>query len=271
MNNQYILPSVLLNFRKWKKNYRIWIVFAFELSIMWVSTGHFKSIAEERSLAISAGFFAVWCGHKIGRFVMFLGILVLFCNAPFMDEQHQFIMIRLGKQKWFLGQMIYMLLASFLYFAVMYIFCVIRFIPYINFANLWGDVLYSTVEEIGIIRKVALDNISPISACVKMYILCSVIGTVLGFILTLSNVYHRGKLGVGIVSILLCITYFISDFFVGRSVFGLKRFSILDWCDIDNYVDQTYAKGQSYPLNLSIIVILSLVIFVLCFRKWKRD
>lgn len=95
--------------------------------------------------------------------------------------------------------------------------------------------------------------------------------------ITLSKVcsYHAMIFGIallcGIVSILLCITYFISDFFVGRSVFGLKRFSILDWCDIDNYVDQTYAKGQSYPLNLSIIVILSLVIFVLCFRKWKRD
>lgn len=51
MGKTSIWPLVWLNIRKWKNNYRVWIVFLIEFSYMWISTYEYKLQAVANHLA----------------------------------------------------------------------------------------------------------------------------------------------------------------------------------------------------------------------------
>lgn len=265
-----MLPSAWLNFRKWKHNYRVWIIFLIEFSYMWISTSEYKTLAVAKGLAVSGGFFAIWCSKIMGKLIMFLGILVLFCNAPFVDDQQSFLVIRIGKKKWMAGQLLYLFSASVIYFLIMLVFCALRFFPYVNVSNAWGDVIYSVAPD-NALRRNTLLQVTPLQACTQSFVMCVLIAFFLGCLMLYINLYHKGTLAVGIGAACVCISYFVASFFTESKAFLVSRFSIVDWCDIDNYVDRSYAGGLSFPVTTGILIGAGLLLILLIYRKLGKD
>jgi len=78
--------------------------------------------------------------------MLILGMVLLFCDAPFMNDSTPYECIRSGRKKWLYGQYIYILTASFLFtFAIMgcSILCLL---PNISFEPGWGRV-FSTLAQ----------------------------------------------------------------------------------------------------------------------------
>ena len=49
-----------------------------------------------------------------------LGIVLLLCDAPFIEEDQPYIILRSGRKLWTLGQMLYMCIATFSLFCIYY-------------------------------------------------------------------------------------------------------------------------------------------------------
>ena len=71
------------------------------------------------------------------RMLFYFGIILLLCNAPFIDEHQLFTLSRLGRKIWFCGQILYILLANFIYFAWMFFVSIIVFIPWVAPSAKW--------------------------------------------------------------------------------------------------------------------------------------
>ena len=271
MGKTSIWPLVWLNIRKWKNNYRVWIVFLIEFSYMWISTYEYKLQAVANHLAVSGGFFAIWSSTKYGRFLMFLGIIVLFCNAPFKDEHQTYLIIRSGKRKWMIGQCLYIFLASLIYFSVMMLFCILRYFPYINLENKWGDVIYTVASNRGVINNEILTTFTPMQACAQCFIICVLLGFLHGIFILYINLYKKGTLGVWIAITNICLSFFITDFFTEKTQFLFLKYAILEWCDLKNYVNKYQVSGLSLEKNIGIIIGVSIVLLILIRRKWRRE
>ena len=70
----------------------------------------------------------------------FLAIL-LFCDAPFLDADTAFVLIRTGKRNWVLGQLLYIFITSLIFVLFYYLTALLVVSPVLGYASDWGAVI----------------------------------------------------------------------------------------------------------------------------------
>ena len=114
---------------------------------------------------LAAGVFAWWILGDVSRYCGYLNIkaapwilphylqmpllqvlfgiftTVLYSDAPFIDEAAQFLLIRTGKRVYFIGQLLYLLLSSFIWSIYWFLITLLPFWNKLEFNPTWGDFL----------------------------------------------------------------------------------------------------------------------------------
>ena len=132
--------SMWCNIRKWRNNYRVYIAFLAVAVFTYIRSDSIKNYAALKGLSVTPFFFTFQMDDSITRMLFYFGIILLLCNAPFIDEHQLFTLSRLGRKKWFCGQILYILLANVIYFAWMFFVSIIVFIPWVAPSAKWGDI-----------------------------------------------------------------------------------------------------------------------------------
>ena len=132
--------SMWCNIRKWRNNYRVYIAFLAVAVFTYIRSDSIKNYAALKGLSVTPFFFTFQMDDSITRMLFYFGIILLLCNAPFIDEHQLFALSRLGRKKWFCGQILYILLANVIYFAWMFFVSIIVFIPWVAPSAKWGDI-----------------------------------------------------------------------------------------------------------------------------------
>ena len=70
-----------------------------------------------------------------------LGALLLFCDAPFLEPDSSFQILRAGRKNWFWGNVLYLWILSLIYTVCLAILPVLLVFPYVGWENGWGKVL----------------------------------------------------------------------------------------------------------------------------------
>lgn len=79
-------------------------------------------------------------------FFILVGCAILFVEAPFWSEDQTIVLVRVGRHAWFLGQIYYVLFASFVYLVGVLIISILILAPDLQFANTWGS-LWNTIAQ----------------------------------------------------------------------------------------------------------------------------
>lgn len=74
------------------------------------------------------------------QLIMIAGAVVLFCNAPFEDEGYLYMLPRVGRFSWALGQVFFILEVSFIYTLILFFASNIPFIGHLNLEMEWGKI-----------------------------------------------------------------------------------------------------------------------------------
>ena len=82
----------------------------------------------------------------IWDFLILVGCAILFVEAPFWSEDQIIVLVRVGRSGWFLGQIYYVLFASFVYLVGVLIISILVLAPNLQFANTWGS-LWNTIAQ----------------------------------------------------------------------------------------------------------------------------
>lgn len=208
--------------------------------------------------------------------------ILLFSDAPFIDRHTPFLVVRTGRISWVSGQLIYILITSFLYTIVNYAITVISFFHNIEFTSDWGKVIRtlavnpSSAHNKGISLTVLINNsivssFSAIEATIISLVLFFLVTLFLGIVIFSLNLVIGKMSGIITAGIMVFISYF--SIYVGRLTIGFKiyYFSPLSWSSLQ-YIDW-YHSGDSPSLQYAVIFLLaaSLILSTVSLVSFSRQ
>ena len=104
------------NFRKWRTDYRIWTIAVLMLIMVAIFMDNMKKVADGIGADMPIWTFPFLCSEFHTKLIFTVPVILLFCSAPFIDENQMFVIMRAGRNKWLCGQILYIMIASALYY-----------------------------------------------------------------------------------------------------------------------------------------------------------
>lgn len=208
--------------------------------------------------------FLLTSGYSVKIFLLL--VILLFCNAPFMDEAQLYILVRTGRKKWCAGQVLYIMILSGFYVLLLIVFTGLALISELSFDVGWGKVI-NTFAQTGIAVlhgiPVSFDysiilKYNPIAAMILEGFLCWFLFNLFGNIIFAINM-KVSKLVGNIVAVSLIFFQVISEeispiltYFSPASWLSL---SLLDINGTNQYPGVVYALTALVILNIIFITI----------------
>ena len=259
---------------KWKSDPRIWCVLALIVLFEWIRLEPIHKVCEMMGLCVSCWYFPFLTTGDIHQLFYFLGILILFCNAPFIDNQQMFVILRVGRRNWFRGKMMYIVLSSAFYFGVMYVISIIGLIPNVGFSMEWESVLEAlsmggTLNETAgahEISRLVITQLSPLQATLEAYVICVLVAVLLGFSIFFINLFGNNNLGIGVGLFVILWSMFIENL-PYEAYYRMLYLSPISWTDISIFLKDV--GGVPFWYALLFLVIANSVLAVLIMIKAK--
>ena len=256
--------------RRWKKDPRIWAAMTLVCLFEWTKIEPVRQFCAEQGMAISNWFYPFLFSETINTMFFFFGIILLFCDAPFVDRHQLFVVMRTGKRKWFLGKIVYVFVASFAYFTWMYMVSIIEFIPYVGVSANWERILegLSITNKIGntivnVPRNIII-QMSPVHAFLISFSLSVMIGSFLGLLIFYANLYRTHNIGVSI-SLIIVLMPGVVNVLPYEIMKKIQWISPVNWIAI-NIFTLEYG-GISVGYAYTFLIVIDIILIILIMRK----
>lgn len=263
------------NFRKWPVNPRVYIVFLLVLAYVQRMISPIGTFCDHFGYKVGPWLFPFLMEEPYSVLMLMLCLILLFCDAPFIESEQPYLILRSGRTTWAMGQVLYMMFGSFLYFFVIYVLTVILIFPYIGLEDGWGKVINTFCQtgvqfQHGIVLPFSYtisNSLGPVQALLLDFILCWLIGFFLGLILFCVNMLVNRNIGS------ICASFLaIFPLFIRGSDWGLHYISPVSWLSL-SVVD--LSGTTTFPsLTYAVAVLCGgciLLVFLLVFATARRD
>lgn len=257
----------LQNLRKWSKDYRIWSIFALLFIVIQIYVDDIKKLSLYLDCDIPVWIFPFMYSQYYTKVLFTVPIILLFCNAPFIDQNQLYIYIRSGRKKWLTGQILYIIAASFIYYLFILVISILSTSIYGGFSMEWGKCLFTLAEtNIAIahncpfvdISSLIVDYFTPLQAVGFTFLVSWLNAVLIGMTIFTCNYLTNIKyLGISISAFMIVFSWFVLN--TGLPV--LVHYSPTSWITLDN-IDiggKTTNPGFSYCITFYLICIILLI------------
>lgn len=258
--------------RKWMSEPRIWTAAFLAAFFAWIQIELVRGVCVEQNLAISNWYFPFLFSDTIYKLFFFFGILLLFCNAPFVDNQQMMVVLRSGKKNWFVGKILYVFVTTVCFFLWLFLVSILEFFPYVGFSSRWESIIemLSINGQMGeyiipISRNIVL-QLTPLQAFLMSYVICVLAGILLGLLIFYINMYGKTNLGVGVALCILLMTGIVDVLPLEYQ----RRFlwvSPISWTDVEVFT--LVYGGISFGYAIAFLTIINILLIVLIMQKAK--
>jgi hypothetical protein len=240
------------NFRKWPTNYRVWVITILLIMLTHNFTSEIVDFAAKQNMDVSPWIFPFLFTQKYIKLLFFFPLILLFSDAPFMDENQPYIITRSGRTPWSIGQISYLVIATVLYFLFLIFISIVINLPYIHFSMEWGKVLGTLantnaaveIQLKTVISPSTIHYFTPLQAMWFSFLLLWLSGVFLGLVIYVMNCLTNTR----IVGLLVASFFLVLDATIlGRP--DLYRFSPVSWSNL-NRID---IEGISQMPSISYI------------------
>lgn len=260
-----LLRSCKLNVLQWRNSPKYVIVLLYMILYMWYITHGFVDFGRELGYPVRPWLFPILPASPENFIPVFLAFAFLVSDAPFRNRQQQFVLLRVGKGAWIGGQLLYVLLSSVTFTAVLWLLSWIFLLPNLEWGDDWGAVLTTAavLEGQGAYTPLqvvygCIKGISPTVATLWVAGVMVAVCFLLGMIMVLCNLWTRKGVGAVVVCGFIILPFLISIF--AHTPYFQKRLlwiSPVSWLDRSlmgnshqNLPSYTYAAWM--PIGLSI-------------------
>lgn len=257
------LIVAIQNIRKWRTNYRIWILVILTMIFVQCYTKEISTNALAMGMKSSPWLYPFLYTDRYIRILFMLPLIFIYCDAPFIDKNQIYILMRCKRKLWSIGQIIYIFMTSAMYFSLIAAMTIVLNIRNIEYMNDWGKVLGTLAfSNVPLVKGTAvtistyiLTYFTPTQAMFFTWLLSVLCGGILGLIIYGCNVISKSKV-VGIVA---------SGFLVilSAAVSGNEMaqwFSPVSWTTL-NKLD--VGKLTQYPTFTYVMVVYMAAIIIL--------
>ena len=202
------------NIRKWTSNSRIWMLFFAALLFVYTYTKGIRQVADIMDSPISIWIYPFLFTYRYIKIIFMALLIFIFCDAPFIDTNQPYVMLRTKRSVWSIGQILYIMIGSFLYELFLIISTIIVNIGNLEFTMEWGKVLgamgtTSVASKAGVIYTTVNINrqiitcFTPLQAMFFSMLVTWLSFVFIGLVIYVVNVVTRTKIGFYIVSIVI--------------------------------------------------------------------
>lgn len=263
------------NIRKWGTNPRIYILAMLIYIIIWTYISPISQFSKCVNYKATPWIFPYLTDFYFTQMLIMVGIVFLFCDAPFMDAGQPYLIIRSSRTTWGLGQVLYIMISTAIYLLFIIIICLIILFPNIFFSNGWGKVLSTLAqtdarEQFKILIPISYQiqaQYSPVHAFFLSFLLEWCTGVMIGLIIFITNVYLKRTIGAIVGAAFALFDIVISNAGIGLfpyhfSPVSMARLTILDQSGISALPTNLYAY-----IFYTVGILLLSIISVLSMRK----
>lgn len=266
------------NFRKWASDYRMWTIAVLITVMTFIFVDDVRKYAAMLDSDVSMWIFPFLYVGRYMRLVYTLPVVLMFCNAPFIDQNQTFVMMRTSRVKWLCGQILYIILASAVYYLFIFLLSILSSVFFADFSLDWGRTFYvianggASIPEGGSrveIPKLIIEYFTPVQACFFTFLLSWLAGIFLGMIVFFSNLVTQKRYVGTVVSFA-----FVVWAFMVKDTFGLGRYrkiSPLSWNTLENIDVGGLTPYPTFPYCVCVFLgaILLMIIGIFVFGRKK--
>lgn len=111
-----IVLTAVTNFRGWRKNPKVILTFCFAFIICFLLSDKVLMFSERHNTSLQALEPFIWTFGDAGSVMLVsLPLLLLFSDIPDLNNHVPFFLIRINRKIWMLGQILYMLMTTFIF------------------------------------------------------------------------------------------------------------------------------------------------------------
>ncbi len=268
-----LYKAAVFGFKKWTNNPRIYVLALSLYAFVQMWTKPFLEFSQEVSVPLTPWIFPYMTCNSTFLMILMLGVVLLFCDAPFTDSTQYYILVRCGKRRWIISQFIYIIMASFVYVSVAEIFSVISISSNLQYSPAWGKVLGTLAQtnadpSLYVPYKIQL-LYTPAQAMIYSFCLAWLVSSFLGMMmLALSLVFNRA------VGSAMAVVVCFFEVFAGELPYGATYFSPVSWTSLA-IIDTTNSSVHpsfSYILTfLAVAMVLFCVVSAAAFKRKDID
>lgn len=263
------------NFRKWQTDYRIWMIAVLMIVITLIYVDDVKTLADYLSADVPVWIFPFMYSQFYTKALYTLPIILMFCDAPFVDKNQVFAMMRTTRTKWLCGQILYIIFASGVYFLFLLLISLLLTVFYGGFSFGWGTAL--TAEAFSgvslridlhyfLISRIVVENFTPLPAVFYTFLLSSLGAVFLGLLILMLNLLTNSRIlgmTVSSVPVVLSIT--------AAKVPKLMPFSPISWTTLNNIDVGGITRNPNivYVLTAYAMLIILLIAAIFIFGRKK--
>lgn len=264
------------NLRKWRTDYRVWTIAALMIIMVEIYVDDFRKISTGLDTEMPVWIFPFLYSQFHTKLIYTFPLILLFCNAPFIDSNQVFVYLRTGRKKWLCGQIFYIAAASALYYVFLFLVSIISTVPYGGDLADWGKTLMTTAYSnaaqlfdspfVEIYPKI-LEYFYPLQAVWFTFLMSWLCGIMIGLIMFLCNYLTETRfVGLAITSGLLALTVPVR-----RGYWDLIYVSPISWNTLDciDVGQTTKLPPFTYCLSvyMGLISVLTAAIFIFGGKK----
>lgn len=196
-------------------NPRLYVIVFCNFIFLWALLSSFRAFLEAYDGTETPFLFPFLFTHASVVFCFLSGVVILFSNAPFFNRSQRFLTIRTGKTVWALGQILYLVIGSFLYMLLLYLMSVLFLIPHLSLKIEWGgawntlartNLGYEYGVEI-IVSQNMINQFQPMEALGYTMLMGVLNSVFIGLILFAGNLFFRREVGITAAMLLILAPY----------------------------------------------------------------
>lgn len=244
------LRKVLLiagnNFKKWTANPRMYVVLLLMAGYTAMMLNCISAFLSGSGYRIAPWVFPFFMGQPYSLLMILLGLILLFCDAPFIDREQPYVIMRTGRTAWTVGQILYIVLSSAVYFFGVMLLTVLVLLPHLSWERGWGRVINSFCQNgasrYGVVIPFdygVVNTFTPTQAMVLEYLLCWLMGSFLGLLMFVLNLAVSRSAGA-----IAAAAFSVFPLFVKRSDYWLHYISPGSWTSL-SVID--FSGNSSFP------------------------
>lgn len=254
------------NMRKWIGNSRIIVSLIVIFLFTYLYTKGLWKISDYTGEKLSPYIFPFLTTYRYMKILYLFPLIMIFSDAPFIDSNQQFVMVRSGRLSWGIGQMLYIVVGSFCYTMFMLLSSIIVNIGHIQLDTSWGKGLilaattnltsalgiqYDTVKVTGSIVRYYTPSQAMLWSFVFLWMICTILGLI---IYDLNILFKSNAVGVLVTGFMVFFTAIVDE------VQQFMWFSPVTWSSLNN-ID--VAKTTSLPSFYFVLYMYSGAIVIL--------
>lgn len=265
-NLKKVMKISFYNIKKWGINPRIYVILILLVCYIHFMEKPVKIFAENTNFNLSPYLFPFLISSGYSSKILLLLLIMLFCDAPFTECEYPYIVIRSGRKKWYLGQQLYICLASAIYMVLIIITSILVMLPNVSFELIWGKVI-NTFAQTGIAVQhgivipfdfYTVQKFSPIQAMVMQGLLCWLVFVMIGNVMFLINTITSRAFGALVATGIVFFQMFAENISIIWTYFSPTSWMSLSFLSIDGigtHPSLVYALFMLVILNISLALI----------------